>query len=219
MRAAVISAAFGGYDEPHEPVQQTTECEWVYVTDNPELEAPGWDVVLAPGYGMHPRREAKVPKCFPFLYAALGTDVTIWLDGSMAVCSPSFVGDMVALADTADVAQFVHPWRDCIYAEATESAPLPKYREEPVGAQAAAYLEAGHPQHWGLWATGVIVRRHSDPVVNMGRAWWHEIDHWSYQDQVSQPYVLRQADLRPASIPGGVYDNQWLQYRAHRDGT
>lgn len=210
---AVITAVYDAYDtlKPTMP-QRDVDVDWVFVTDDPAYRtvhrALGWRVVYEPRPGVHPNRAAKRPKFLPWQYTdALGS---VWVDASFRIRSDTFVSDVIGYANP--IAQFVHPWRDCIYTEATESTLLGKYHGEPVARQAGRYRQQGHPENWGLWATGVIARWHDPATRNLGIAWLDETDHESFQDQISQPYVLRRTGLRPASLPGDHLTNDWLTY-------
>jgi len=199
---AVITAQYGRYDVIKPVVPQTgAGVEWVLVTDDETLPDGhlGWRVVYEPQPGIPPMRAAKRPKLRPWLY----TDAlaSIWIDGSYRILSDRFVTGVMAYADP--LAQFPQSDRDCVYDEAAVSPGIPKYAGEPIAAQAAHYRELGHPAHWGLWCTSAIARIHTPEVIAMGEAWQAEVDRWSTQDQVSQPYVLRHAGLRPALLPGG----------------
>lgn len=211
--AAVISAVYGAYDEvkPALP-QEDVNCEWVFVTDDLTIADGhlGWRVIHDPQPGMTPMRAVKRPKTCPWDF----TDAlaSIWIDGSVRVTSPRFAAEALALADP--IAQFDHPDRDCIYDEADEALRVPKYAAEPIAEQAMAYHVTGHPAHWGLWAATVIARWHTGEVKVAGRAWADEIFRWSFEDQISQPYVLRVLGLRPAVLPGHYRDNQWLRVEA-----
>ena len=101
------------------------------------------------------------------------------------------------------IAQFAHPWRDCIYAEAEASVSLPKYDGQPVTEQAACYRRLGHPEHWGLWASGLIARQHTPEVKAHGAAWTRETDMWTLQCQISEPFVLPQPRPAPRVPPPG----------------
>jgi hypothetical protein len=101
---------------------------------------------------------------------------------------------------------------NCIYSEARESAGLAKYAGEPVLEQAESYRQAGHPENWGLWATGVIARQHTEAVRKMGWLWLAETYRWSFQDQISQPFALRENGLRPTAFPGNHLATPWLAY-------
>jgi TOD1/MUCI70, glycosyltransferase-like domain len=207
---AVITAIYDGYDslKPACP-QDGLDVEWVLVTDEPGIPdgSLGWRVVHEPRPGLHPNRAAKAPKFRPWEYT--DAPASIWVDGSIRVTSPAFAAEVLAYADP--LAQFVHPSRDCIFDEARASM-YPKYAGEPVTEQAAHYREAGHPEHWGLWAGSVIARRHTPDVMRLGYAWSAEVARWSFQDQISEPFVLRTLGQRPASLPGGYQGNQWTAW-------
>jgi alkaline ceramidase TOD1/glycosyltransferase MUCI70-like protein len=207
-----LSAIFANYDTPKPPRQQDgAEVEWLMVTDDPALDAPGWEVVYEPARpGMHPNRQAKYPKMTPWCYTDAAASV--WVDASFQVTSPTFVADVLACA--RPLAQFEHPWRSCCLDEAVASAPIPKYAGEPIVDQAAYYRARGMPEGWGLFATGVIARRHDDPrVIALGEQWLAECHRWSFQDQVSEPFVLRNVGLRPTALPGTHLANPWLSYQ------
>lgn len=203
---AVITAIYGDYDSL-KPVlgQDGLDVDWVLVTDAQVADLPGWRVVVVPRPGLHPNRAAKAPKFRPWEFT--DAPASIWVDGSVSVTSPLFAAEALALADP--VAQFLHPQRDCLYEEAALST-AGKYAGEPIEAQAAHYRELGHPEHWGLWAAGVIARQHTPAVMQLGYAWAAEVARWSFQDQVSEPYVLRNLGLRPASLTGGILGTPWL---------
>jgi hypothetical protein len=211
--AAVVSAIYGRYDTV-KPVllQSVGDVDWVLVTDDTDtaLDAQdrGWRAVLDPRPELHPNRAAKRAKFEPWRYTGAGASV--WIDGSYRVTSPEFVAGALALADP--IAQFVHPWRDCVFDEANASVVLAKYTGQPVVSQAAHYRAAGHPEHWGLWAAGVIARQHTPEIRYLGEKWTDETRQWSFQDQISQPYALRLSGLRPAALPGTHLINPWLKY-------
>lgn len=210
---AIITAITDGYDTLKPVLPQTgVDVEWICVTDGEPLPdadaAAGWTMICQPRHGRHANREAKRPKLRPWEYTSAPT--SIWVDASFRVVSDRFAADVLAYADP--IAQFAHPWRDCLYEEAAHSALLPKYVGEPIIEQGAHYRVSGHPEHWGLWAAGVIARRHTREVRALGDAWGREINAWSFQDQISEPYALRAVGLRPASLPGSHMANGWLKY-------
>lgn len=208
---AILTALYGAYDALKPPLPQTgVDVEWILVTDTmPDAEqAAGWTIVHEPHPGIHPNRAAKHAKFRPWEYT--DAPASIWVDASFRVTSTEFAAD--ALKHAEPIAQFAHPWRDCLYLEADASLLLAKYEGEPIGEQAHYYRALGHPEHWGLWAAGVIARQHTIEVQRLGMAWTHEVNLWSFQDQVSEPFALRKAGLRPAALPGTHFVNPWLAY-------
>jgi TOD1/MUCI70, glycosyltransferase-like domain len=207
---AVITAIYDGYDtlKPSVP-QDGTDAEWVLVTDDRQIPDGflGWRVVYDPQPGVSPMRAAKAAKFRPWEYT--DAPASVWADASVRVISPSFAADFLAAADP--LATFAHPVRDCLFdeAEATAALGMAKYAGEPITEQAAHYRRAGHPEHWGLWETTILARHHTPEVVKLGDAWTAEMDLWSPQDQVSFPFVLRDAGLRPAVLPGAGTGSAW----------
>lgn len=208
---AIITAVYDQYDVLKPTLaQQNVDVDWVYVTDVVPDDSLGWRVVYEPQPSVHPNRAAKRPKFLPWLYT--DAPASVWVDGSFRIISDRFAVE--ALSHANPIAQFKHPWRDCLYAEAIESAAIAKY-ETQIGLaekQAAAYRSVGHPEHWGLWATGVIARHHTEQIKQFGHHWLEEVDQWTFQDQISHPFSLRESGLRPAEFPGMHLANGWLQY-------
>lgn len=208
---AIITAVYDGYDSVKPVLKQSgVKADWFLVTDRvlDEYFAHGWTVLHEPCPDLPPNRAAKAPKFEPWKYT--DAPASIWIDASFRVTSPDFAAGALALAKP--IAQFVHPWRDCLYEEATEIARL-GMDPDGVGAwQSDRYRGAGHPEHWGLWASGAIARKHTAAVKRMGVAWAREVAGGSVRDQVSQPFVLRQSKLRPAALPGTHFVNEWLAY-------
>jgi hypothetical protein len=208
---AIITAVYDAFDTVKPVLPQTgADVEWILVTDTPpDAEAAqGWTVVHEARPDMLPVRAAKAAKFEPWKYTAAAA--SIWVDASFRVVSPRFAVEAMEYAKP--IAQFVHPWRDCLYAEAIEIAALGMDPDGVAAWQTRRYREAGHPAGWGLWAAGVIARRHTAGVKRMGAAWAREVAGGSARDQVSQPHVLREARLRPASLPGTHLANAWLKY-------
>ena len=209
--AAVITALYDSYDvlKPVCP-QEGMDVDWVCVTDDPDLkdDSRGWRVVYEPREGVHPNRAAKIPKLFPWRYT--NAPRSVWVDASFRINSPHLASEVFAHA--TPMAQFVHPWRDCVYTEAVEGSLLPKYVGEDFAEQINAYRESGHPDNWGLWATGVIAREHTNAVKTFGLVWASHIDAFTYQDQVSEPVALRLCGLRPDPLPGTHFSNPWMTY-------
>jgi hypothetical protein len=199
MSVAVISAVYGDYDTPIAPPEQSVEADWILVSDR-EHVVDGWRQVIEPRAHMHPRLAAKVPKCRPDLYSS--ADVLIWVDGSLMITSGGFVEWCIASLGDHQMAQFFHPERSSIVSEAIVSAGMAKYAYQSVGLQAAHYITEGHPENWGLWATGLIVRDQS--CHRFGDAWLRE-----------QP-LLRGFGIDIANLKGGsIWRNPYFTIRPH----
>jgi hypothetical protein len=214
----VVSACYGGYDQPIAPLEQDVPVRWVMVTDGLVEVPEPWEVIVEPRPHLHPRMAAKIPKCMPYIYAGTHgymADV-MWLDASARILRPDFVSMCVdVLRDGGQVAQWVHPQRDCILDEAFVSSGMAKYDGQPVHPQAAYYIKNGHPQNVGLWATGCMVWRRPFLVRGVGQEWLTEQMLWTYQDQISWPVIVGQRGVKISPLPGGLWDRTYLEFRGH----
>lgn len=237
MRAVVYTAVFGGYDALKQPAQQDETCEFICFTDAPISSRPNsWRIIhIKTDPRLSPRMQAKQFKLlshriFPggrlaWRYAPFtrrhSADLSIWIDASVQIKSAGFVRDLRAGLGARDWAMFVHPDRDCLYEEARVSAAMVKYRGLPVIQQVEAYRSIV-PQHGGLYACTTIVRREParELIRNANELWWQENLKWTYQDQLSLPYVLRKVvECEPASIPGHLRSNGWFDIIPHNAET
>jgi len=237
MKAIIYTAIFGGYDEPKKHSPQDMSCDFLLFTDKNLRQRIGdWRVIrVATDANMHPRMQAKYFKLMsheifprgrlslryvwhhPELWLSRRYDVCIWLDGGLMIKSPRFVHDMVRALDGAEWALFNHPDRDCIYEEAEVSLTMRKYQSLPINQQVASYRESV-PPHGGLYACGIIVRAEpsSSEMQRLNRAWWDENVKWTYQDQLSLPFIMsRFPSCRPAIIDGNLWRNDWFTHAPH----
>lgn len=161
----------------------------------------------------HPTRVAE------FVAAKMGprieADVSIWIDGNMRIEMPGLewvARNLEALGDD-DWSLMTHPWRSCVYDEQTYTAAVcwGRYSVEAMTRQIAAIEAAGHPRGWGLFASGHMVRRHTETVREICEDWWDDNVRWSHQDQLSLPFLIRRHDdnvgtLRwNANLPWGLF--------------
>lgn len=219
MTVAIYSALYGGYDTVKELPDMGVPA--YLFTDQAELNAPGWTVVHRPHHIvtrrgpvdlLAPMLAHKYWKCHPgkAISQAQGDDmgaspyltrqfetldrefVSIWLDASITP-EPGFVDKALAALGDDDWAMVPHPWRTCIYTEADYSAGLHRYAglADQIRAQAGFYRTIGHPDNWGLFATGVNARRHTALTIEVGEQWWQDIINHTHQDQISLPVLAR----------------------------
>lgn len=224
-RIAIYSAIFGGYDDPKPALRQSVPTDFFLFSESGFLDPKGWliDTSVAVDRSAHPRMQAKWFRMHPHVLFPNGRrngrryDYTIWIDGSLAIQSPDFARDMASLPGKHGLAIFGHPWRDCIYEEAIASVAMPKkYSGLPIMDQVESYRAQGYPAHNGLMATGILVRDTADrglPAID--EAWWAENERWTYQDQLSLPFVLWRAGRWFTTIPGDIFHSPLVSYVHH----
>jgi len=214
---ATVCSVYGMYDTPSEIPEQTVPFTQVLVTDHSGFDSHRREVIVEPRPHLHPRMAAKYAKCFPWHYA--DADVYVWVDGSVGVTSPDWLSWLLELSEGAPVTQFAHFARSDVLDEAHASVGMEKYDGMPVLEQADHYLSLGHPRNWGLWETGTIVyrplERGGHKLQEASALWLREMVRWTWQDQISQPFVYRNCGLRPKSIIGNMRHNDHMGLNPH----
>lgn len=200
----MVTSLYGDYDPIPVPCEQNIDVEWVCVTDGMTDVPERWHKVIEPRPHLHPRMAAKIARCRPDFYT--DADYTIWLDASGQLLHPDAAQRLVCEGlERGDIAQFTHPERSDIVAEAEVSEGMRKYHGQAMRAQ------VDHYRYWGLgsglWATGCIVRRTTPELAAFGDTWLVEMMRWSWQDQLSEPYALHLHGLVPVPLPGNLWNN------------
>jgi len=79
-----------------------------------------------------------------------------------------------------------------------------------------AWRAEGYPAQAGLFYPGVLARDrdHRDTKV-IGERWLRENVRWTYQDQLSLPYVLWKLNITPSTFPHDLGENPWVRRGTH----
>jgi hypothetical protein len=216
-KVTIVTAIFGGRDNPVS-LPELDVADAVMFTDGVAGGA-GWRVERMPPPA-NPRLAARRIKALAL--DLVEGDVVLWVDGRISLTGASLQQLLRAGLAGADVASYPHPWRSCAYAEAEECGRLGLAEPARLAAQASAYRAAGLPAGSGLFNTMVLARRRSEATVELGRAWWAEIERHTVRDQVSFPYVLWRSGLRCKALGPDVYatgSSAHFQRGRHREGA
>jgi hypothetical protein len=216
-RVVVLTAIFGQRDNPI-PAPSHDVDEYLMFTDG--AGAPGWRVLPMPT-GDVPRASARRVKTLA-LDLVEDADVVVWIDGRIHPSAIPLRPLLRRALRTTDIAGFPHPWRSCAYAEARACAELGVAPASALEAQADSYRDEGLPEGRGLWNTMVLARRRTPAMVELGRAWWDEIQRHTLRDQVSFPYLVWKHGLEVGRLGKDVYRagaNPHFGRGQHRRGT
>lgn len=217
-KTVVYTSVYGGYDYIGSQVM-IDGVDYFYITDgvNDPPKEIGWKVFHLDHYPyLDNRRRAKICKLDPHSIDFIKNyKYSIWIDGGLQVISEKFVPEIISYIKNGMVISPHFDNRDCAYGEATIRPP--KYAKEPLDEQVAHYRNEGFPENYGLYECGVMARdmQNSD-VKHLGKRWLQENITWSYQDQVSLPYVLWKTGFKPDILPTSFRYMDWVIVNAHK---
>jgi hypothetical protein len=204
---AVITSIMGGYDTVP-PIPRGFD-EAVLVSDVPI--ASDWTNFVMPT-GLPSRLAAKIPKFRPDLFTQ--STSSVWMDASLNNDSGWLYEASRKALDASDFCLFRHPDRDSVADEVLVSKSMPKYLKFPLEEQLSSYLQQGFLDNVGLFACGVLARRHTAEIQHFGNAWLAENLRWSIQDQVSFPFLVWKHRLSCTVYPANLWHGP-LTWKGH----
>lgn len=212
----------GGYDEIAKVIaSEPCADRQVIFTDvvkSPELRR-GWELLpLVYRHPVCPRRTARWHKLSDHCLFPAAT-YTIWADGSQqwkkGVSAAGLLDDIPDVQNMK-LATFKHPDRLCAYTERDKCEQLRKDDSHLMQSQMLKYRLEGFPAFYGLVETACVVRKNCPEVANFNRAWWGEIEKYSFRDQLSFNYVCWKQNFRYHIIPGSRENSKYFIFHAHK---
>lgn len=159
-------------------------------------------------------RTARLPKILPHLMLPEDAEYSIYHDGNLRLSKdPRDVVDRLLIAH--DWAAHRHPCRTCIYQEAKVLLDEKIGTAELVKREIEGYRQAGYPERAGLWANGLLVRRHTPAVAALNERWWKLYAAGCERDQLSFPVARAAEGLDIQTIDADIYGSQWVDFFWH----
>ena len=200
-RNYIYTAISGGKDKPLRfsgSVRGDGDSFWLF-TDDPEVRKEARYLWNVHGFSKEilqiqdPVRRAKYYKIMPHKLFPKAT-YSLWIDGNVI---PKVKIDQLIkkYLREDDLCMFKHPLRDSAYEEAEVCKKLGLDDPAIIDAQMQRYRDKYFPEHFGLTACTVILRRHTPEVNAFNEMWWDEICKGSKRDQLSVDYCMRNFDL------------------------
>lgn len=181
----------GEYDNLRDPLIVTEGWKYICFTNNSKVTSNVYEVIKI-NENIHP---VKLARKYKILAPGIKDDVFIWHDANMQVnCD---LNGLVKRLGNSDLMLAVHPERKCLYKEAIRCMELGKDDKKILSKQIVRYRGLHMPYNWGLYATGVLIRRRFDHrTVKLYADWWEEVKNYSRRDQVSFPFCLLKNSIK-----------------------
>lgn len=154
------------------------------------------------------RRNAKIYKVLSHLY--IKDEYSIWIDANIELKVSE--QELIDLLGEEEIAAFPHPYFDCLFDEANACMAWKKDDPEIIKKQIERYKN--FPKHAGLWACGVLIRKHTERIKRLNEQWWAEICRGSVRDQISFPYVFK--DIVKTLEPVDLLNNKYFKRYGHK---
>ena len=213
MKVIVYTANIGNYDDCHNIYLKDPNVEYYYFTDG-YTDLCGWKnkAIIKPHEDN--TKSARYFKCNPHLVLP-EHDISIWIDARFKVKSKNVMKFLNSNFNKKDQIACFHHSRGahegCLYTEGFVCVANNIDDGDVILKQLTRYNEELFPKKYGLFSTGIIIRRNTDEVKRFNEMWWDEVKNGSKRDQVSQMYVSWKTGIQIKPIEGTVYRNDLVQ--------
>jgi hypothetical protein len=222
---AVITANYGDYDTIKDiNINNKDYFDWYLFTDC-SVNTTHYNVIQYPLHFEYAhnndfnRLYAKYIKC-----QALNIDILkkykyiIWTDSSLKIKNNNLIQDVIhLLKNKKDLYFYDHCCRNNINDEYKLSKKLSKYNNSKLDEQMKKYNEDLFI-NTSLYETGIFIYKNNVDNIKLFNEWWEENINYSYQCQLSLPYVLWKNNKTPfllndanfikKNIKGSVWNNK-----------
>lgn len=184
----VYTAIMGDYDNPLPLIHKSPDWTYLFFTDSPDLEVPGWEMVRVTPTD-NPRLQAKEIKILAHKHLP-PHEVSVWIDGSIQIKrSPD---NLYEPHKQAELVLVPHEDRHDIWEEGDKILELGKETWGNVTAQLDQYKyeNFGGSFRDDIYMGGILIRKPTFRVNKIMDEWMTEVRKWSTRDQLSLPYVL-----------------------------
>ena len=210
-KIAIITAIYGNYDNIKEQnINNKADVDWYCFTDNTDMKSDQWTIITTPYHlnstkyeyknSYHNVSDKKIYNMMSAKYYKLKNheidilqkyDYIIWIDGSITL-RPNFINNVLKniIDNDYELASFKHSERNNINDEVKLSLTMDKYKTQDLKTQYQDYLQDGFNDKIGLFENTIIIRKKTERINNIFDMWWIHNLKYSYQDQISYPYVL-----------------------------
>ena len=223
-RFVIYSAIVGVYDEILQPSVVDDRFDYVLFSDClPEGKQGEWRVRRINYTNPIKAKMARYVKTHPETLLP-EYEASLWLDANIRITGKDIYDRFVELFEKATlIASVKHLAYDCVYNEMFAVLDFRYESEEMVVKWGHELRKLGYPRHAGLFETGLMYRRHSNPEIKgLDAIWWNYIDTYSKRDQLSFTVALREEHLScEYFLPEGktVRDSEGLEFVKHKNET
>ncbi len=206
----VYTAILNDWDYLRPPIVIEPGVRYICFADRPLPPVTPWEIQPAyTPYGVG-SRNSRLPKILPHLHFAAA--YSIWHDANFTlnVRPTAVIGTYLR---DHDIAMYRHPCRNHVGEEC--EVLLREKIGDPGEVERARTLwkHAGAPV--GLWAGGLILRRHATEVQALNEEWWRLFRTGCTRDQISLPVAQCTTGIDINSIPGDIYASELMGFHWH----
>lgn len=192
LRIAIYTVSTGKYDDIKNPIFVDKNIDYYVFTEQNLNSDLVWKKIDIPSnISTLPKLDqARFLKTHPHLFFK-DYDYSIFIDGNVRITCDIKPLIYTMIKENNVIGIHRHQVRDCIYSEAKAIYAAGKANKKVLKSQIKKYKKDCFPEHYGLFETNIVIRKHNDSeCIKIMEDWWNEMSQWTKRDQLSFTYSL-----------------------------
>ena len=220
IKIVIYSLDINGYDEIINPLMYDKNVRYILFSDDRTRVSKFWEVIhIDPIEDLDHRKLARYYKVNSHLVLPKH-DVSIYVDSSFTL---NLLDINLILNENnflnCDLMCYKHFMRNCTYEESNVVIDFKTESKEVIDKQMSFYENEGFPKEFGLFETGLIIRKNNANTIRFNSTWWEQVRKFSGRDQLSQVYSSWKTGITICGFEKGsdIYSNPYLtKFRPHK---
>jgi len=224
-KVAIITSNYGHYDNVTEHDINVENIDWYCFTDN-NITSKQWKIITKP-YHLQDVTQGKnanskdssvynmmASKYYKMKHHKIDIldeyEYIVWLDARVRVKNEFISLISSVIIHDYKLVNFKHSKNSSIKEEVYESLSQERYVKQDVMGQYEEYRKDGY-NDTVLFENGVFIRKVNEEINDLFDEWWRHNVQYSFQDQISYPYVLWKHNQFPYTISKSIWKNNYTQ--------
>lgn len=213
MKIIIYSANIADYDYFYHPKNRDLNVDYYLFTDNKYFKSRYWNIINTKELNINKldnRKKARFIKINSHKVLPKH-DISIWLDHCFKFKDIN-INNVLNDLSFQDIMCYAHDERKCIYEEAKICIARKLDNKVIIESQIKKYKSEGFPNNFGLFSTGLMIRKNNVEINKFNDIWWNEVNNGSGRDQLSQSYAAwkNKIKIKPIMIGENIYSNKLL---------
>lgn len=216
-RVAIYSVVTGDYDIVYDPLYISKEVDYILFTNNRTITSQTWEIRYIES-DLNNLLLSRSIKMLPQQYLGADYEFSVYVDANVLIYGD--IGQLTSLlSDNVTLALTCHSERCTIKEEIVVCCKKKHISEFEALRQYSRYVEEGFTDELGLPECGILIRNHSDNLLNKTmELWWNEYVNGVKRDQISLMYCIWKMNfVKYNLIDGSVWNNQFCRILSHKE--
>ena len=206
-KIAIYTCNIGNYDDVVPPLYLPENCDYYVISDKkPNFgDFDDFTYIDSTKYtqGLSGIQASRYIKMHPHVLFK-EYEYSLYTDGNIRLISDPT--PLIQRIGNYGIALHQHFLRCCLYDEAKVCLIYKRGQSDIINTQIAKYENQGMPQHFGLFETGILLRKHNEKrCIELMENWWEEFMSFPSRDQLSLLYICWKNGIKYSDI--GILGN------------